>query len=140
MALLRGKQGFSLLELLIVITLIAIMTAIAITSIANTMPNLRLSAAARRVMTDLMLARMKAVSINKPINTTFAAGQYTIDPPGQTTTIGTEFKGVTLSSSGNVTFLPYGTSSASITVTLTGQSGLSPKYVDVSAAGRIRIR
>jgi hypothetical protein len=33
-----------------------------------------------------------------------------------------------------------GTTSGTVTITLTGSPGLSPKYVDVNSVGRVRIR
>lgn len=138
MELIRNNRGFSLLELLIVITLIIAMSGFAVTSIIDNLPGYRLGGAARRVMTDLMLARMQAVSNNANATVTFASGRYTFG--GSTVVIGSEFKGVSLSSSGNVTFMPMGISSGAVTVTLTGKAGLPAKYVDVSTAGRVRIR
>lgn len=132
------KRGFSLLEMMIVVALISILSAVAVTSINSNMPQYYLSGATRRVMTDLMLARSKAVSTNSAIAVTFNSTGYTIG--GVTTDISSEFRGVNLSSTGSITYFMMGTTSGSVTITLTGSSGLSPKKVDVSAAGSVRIR
>ena len=135
----KDKRGFSLTELMIVIALITILSGVAVTSIKSNLPGYYLSGAARQVMTDLMLARMQAVSKNAATNVTFVGTTgYTIG--GVTTNISTQYKGVSLASSANITFNPMGTTSGSVTITLTGSPGLSPKYVDVSFAGRARIR
>ena len=137
-SVIEDKRGFSLLELIIVVALIGILSGLAIPSIKSSMPQYYLSGAARQVMTDLMLARMKAVSSNADKAVTFSSTGYTIG--GISTDIPSQFKGVSLSSTGNITFYSTGTSSGSIVITLTGSPGLSPKYVDVSTAGRARIR
>jgi type IV fimbrial biogenesis protein FimT len=134
----HDKRGFSLLEMMIVVALIAILSAVAAISIKSNMPQYYLSGAARQVMTDLMLTRMKAVSNNSAITVTFSSTGYSIG--GVTTDISSQFRGVSLVSTGSITFFTMGTTSGSVTITLTGSSGLAPKQVDVSAAGRIRIK
>jgi len=130
--------GFTLIELIIVIALVGILSGVAVTSIKSTMPQNYLGGAARRTMTDLMLARMQAVSTNTAKTVSFTSSGYTIGTV--TTNISSQFGGVTLSSTGSVTFTTVGMASAPITITFTGSGGLPPKYVDVSTAGRIRIR
>lgn len=130
----NDKRGFSLLEMLIVVAMISILTAVATTSIKDNLPQYRLSGAARRVMTDLMLARMTAVSKNTDQSVTFTSTGYT---GGVAANIASEFKGVTLST-GGVTFDPRGMATA-FTVTLSN-GALPAKIVDVSTAGRIRVR
>jgi len=137
-SVIRDRRGFSLPELIVVVALIGILSGFAVTSIRSNLPQYSLSGAARQVMTDLMLARMKAVSSNAANAVTFSSTGYTI--AGIFTDIPAQFKGVSLSSTGNITFNSTGTSSGSIVITLTGSPGLSPKYLDVSTAGRARIR
>ena len=134
----KDKKGFSLLEMMIVVALIAILSAMAVISINSNMPQYYLSGAARQVLTDLMMARSKAVSNNTATTVTFSSTGYSIG--GVTTNISSQFKGVSLSSTGSITFFTMGTTSGSVTITLTGSSGLAPKQVVVSAAGRIRIK
>lgn len=133
-----NDRGFSLVELIVVIGLISILSGVAVIGIKSMLPQLRLSAAARRVMTDLMQARMQAVNTNTSVAVTFASNQYTVG--GVITKIPDWFKDVTLSSSSNPTFQPMGTTSSTVVVTLNGASGLPTKFVDISMAGRVKIR
>jgi type IV fimbrial biogenesis protein FimT len=132
---LNDKRGFSLLEMLIVVAMISILTVVAATSIQSNLPQYRLSGAARRVLTDLMLARMEAVSKNVDKSVTFTTTGYL---GGVAADISSEFKGVALST-GNITFKATGMTSGPLTITLSS-AGLPNKNVDVSTAGRIRIR
>ena len=132
----KDKRGFSLLEIIIVISLIAILSGLAVSSIKAYLPRYYLSGAARQVMTDLMLARMQAVSKNNTTTVTFSSTGYTGEVSAD---ISSQFNGVSLSSTGNITFTKMGTTDP-VTITLTGSPGLSPKRVEVSAGGRARIR
>ncbi len=61
----RHRQaGFTLLELMIVIVVIAILTAIAVPNIINWLPNYRLKAAARDLYSNMQKAKMEAVKRN----------------------------------------------------------------------------
>jgi len=136
----NNKRGFSLLEMMIVVALIAILSAVAVISIKSNMPQYYLSGAARQVLTDLMLARSKAVSNNTTTTVTFSSTGYSIG--GVTTDISSQFRGVTLSTkstTGIITFYTMGTTSGSDTITLTSP-GLTSKLVVVSAAGGVRIQ
>jgi prepilin-type N-terminal cleavage/methylation domain-containing protein len=136
----NDKKGFTLLEMMIVVTLIAILSAVAVISIKSNMPQYYLSGAARQVLTDLMLARSKAVSNNSATTVTFSSTGYSIG--GVTTDISSQFRGVTLSTkstTGIITFYTMGTTSGSDTITLTSP-GLTSKLVVVSAAGGVRIQ
>jgi len=61
----KRESGFTLIEMMIVIAVLAIMAAIAIPNFMSLLPGMRLNGAARQVMGDLMAARMKAVKLNK---------------------------------------------------------------------------
>ena len=136
----KDKKGFTLLEMMIVVALIAILSAVAVISIKSNMPQYYLSGAARQVLTDLMLARSKAVSNNTATTVNFSSTGYSIG--GVTTDISSQFRGVTLSTkstTGIITFYSMGTTSGSDTITLTSP-GLTSKLVVVSAAGGVRIQ
>ncbi len=60
----QSQSGFTVVELLTVIGIMMIITAIATPSFYYWLPTYRLSAGARQVSADLQLARMKAISQN----------------------------------------------------------------------------
>ena len=68
---LKTNKGFSLIELMVVIALIAILAAVAIPSFMKWLPNMRLKATARDIFGAAMLAKGEAVKRNKRCALTF---------------------------------------------------------------------
>jgi len=58
------KDGFTLIELMVAIALLAIVASIAIPGFSRWLPNLRLKSAARDVYSNMQLAKMGAVKAN----------------------------------------------------------------------------
>jgi prepilin-type N-terminal cleavage/methylation domain-containing protein len=80
-----GQKGFSLVEVLVVIAIIGIVTAIAMPNLQRYATNSRLKSAAREVMGDIFLCKERAISENRQYRMTFNVGgsAYTIEqPPG----------------------------------------------------------
>ncbi len=76
------SAGFTLIELMIVIAITAILTALAVPSFSVTLDNQRISGAAEAVLSDLRWARAEAIKRNKKVRVTFTSGSnwsYTID-------------------------------------------------------------
>jgi prepilin-type N-terminal cleavage/methylation domain-containing protein len=77
----RGTGGFSLVELLTVVAIIAIMAAVAGPAIANFIRTYRIKAAMQQVASDISAARLKAITKNVQLGVTFAiinATQYRV--------------------------------------------------------------
>lgn len=80
MAKIKENTGFTLLELMLVVVIISIGASVAFFSIRGSMPDTRLSAAARDLKSDLSLARLRAVKENRNVLVAFndPDGSYTI--------------------------------------------------------------
>ncbi len=148
----KMESGFTLVELIIVMAIFGILTAIAIPNFISIMPKYRLNGAARQVMGDLMAARMKAVSLNKKVKVFFFNDhQYKVcddannngevsDGEGdvQLRYIQAEYPDVTfnLNKTSDPIFSPRGTAT-NRTITLQNPSG--SKKITISIAGRVKI-
>ena len=144
------KKGFTLVELIIVIAVMAIIAAIAAPSYQTYMKSRRLKGAARQVMTHLMEARMKAVSINERVKVSFESNhEYEMwnDADRNGTVADNEgddierdlypdYYDVTFSATADPVFQSNGTATGS---TITFTNGSDTQTVSVSTAGRVKI-
>lgn len=144
-------SGFTLIEVMIVIAIISILASIAVPNFRNYMIQGRLNGAARQIMSDLMYARMQAVSQNNEFRVIFNGNgyQYKIlddnnndgdEDSGEQTVvknIQTDYPGVTFNSNNNPIFSPRGTASSLPTITLTNSGGT--KTITVAITGRVKI-
>ena len=69
----RSERGFTVVELITVVGIMMVVTAIATPSFYYWLPKYRLSAGARQIAADLHLARMKAISQNTSYRLRFTA-------------------------------------------------------------------
>ena len=145
-------RGFSIGELMTVVSVIGIVTAVGIPSFLSFQPSMRLNGAAREVLSRLNWARANAVQNNNSSVVTFlndhsfqifndANGNGLADA-NETTTINlqTNYSDVTFTVSGSSstpTFNGRGTASSDTTVTITNTSG--SKIVQVSPTGNVKI-
>ena len=137
------QAGFTLVELMIAIAVVAILGAIAVPNILGELPKFRLNGATQQVLGDLMAARMRAVSQNKKVKVIFTDGnQYQIcddpfDPPcWKTPNIQDNFKGISIDTGKNPVFDPRGTASP-MSISIRNSHGC--KDLVISIAGRVRI-
>jgi type IV fimbrial biogenesis protein FimT len=85
------RAGFTLVELLVVIAVLAIVATVGIPNFGPTVANSRATAAANGLLGALQLARSEAVRLNEPVLITPTGGNWaagwTITRPGTGTTI-----------------------------------------------------
>jgi len=159
----KKESGFTLVEVMIVIAVFGIMSAIAIPSFMSLLPGMRLNGSARGVFVALNQARMGAVAKNTVGNIRFTSATtyqawlddapssalFWYDPNLNDTLIkdGTTETGVTIDYSaipyGTLSYnsrgLPAGTNTAGYNITLTNTENGAVKTVVVSALGIVTI-
>jgi len=148
---LNQDRGFTLVEMMIVIAVMAILAAIAAPSYQTFMAQRRLGGAARQIMSDLMSARMKAVSMNQMVKVSLpdnhhyeiwndANGDGTVaDNEGDDIArdIQTDYHDVTFSSTANPLFYARGTAHGGATITVSNSAG--SKDISLAFTGRVKI-
>lgn len=77
----QSKAGFSLIELMVVLLVIAILMAIAVPSVTNVAQVYRITGDARSISAELNLARMRAAALGTKsrLNVNLAAGTYQVE-------------------------------------------------------------
>ncbi|MGC2424997.1 MAG: prepilin-type N-terminal cleavage/methylation domain-containing protein [Nitrospirota bacterium] len=97
MVLVKNKRGVTLLELMVVLAIIGVMTAIAVPYYYGMLPHLRVKGASRDIAEAFQIARMKAIAKNTTYIVQFdynngsPANSFTMGPEiGSTGTFATE--------------------------------------------------
>jgi Tfp pilus assembly protein FimT len=140
--LFRGQEGFSLIQLLVTTTIVALLLGAASPNIASVSRVYGVRSAARQVYGELQKARMAAVTENRSY--TFAVDDsgtsYSVGPSGAAVSkaLYASSQGVTISAANALTFTSTGTTSTTATITVTNPWG-DTVGVSVSPGGRVRI-
>lgn len=150
----KNESGYSLIELLIVLAIIAVLTGLAQASFTAQLPHLRLSHAARTLVSDLRWARQLAVASGQPVSVVLDIEQdrYQIErqsqpgiPIGWVRDLqdrGQGFGEIDLvSSSGGraIAFQPNGISTDMTTIILKN-GGKEQRQITVAITGRVKIK
>jgi prepilin-type N-terminal cleavage/methylation domain-containing protein len=142
--------GFSLLELMVVVSLASIIAGIGVLSHHAMRPELDLSGAARQVVMDLKVARMRAATEGVNHRIVFTAGGASYQPQRQGGSSyndigapvqlpdGIVVTGCTASGSA-IAFRPRGNAATFGTVTVRNSRG-EVRLVIVDIAGRVRVQ
>jgi prepilin-type N-terminal cleavage/methylation domain-containing protein len=141
------QAGFTLVEVMAAIGVIAVLVAIAVPNLFSVLRGLRLSDGARQLASELQLARMKAISQHTKYRVSF--GSY------PTTTYSLEkHDGVTFAVESGPSILPEGITVTGVspsvsefqsggtvntTSTITLSNGSATKQIQVNLIGRVKI-
>ncbi len=136
----KHAAGFTLAELIIVIAILAICSAIALPDVATFSSGYRLKVAAREVATDLQFARLLAVKENTSFQVVFGPNSYQVirlsdGNVAKTRNFGPDYPDLNLSNV-SITFDPRGLSNGN-TVTVANPKGT--KNISVAPTGRVVI-
>ena len=150
----RCRRGFTLLELLCSLGMMSLLFAIALPRVSAVLPGLVLDQAARQIVSDLELVRLKAINRNNRVRALFdldqaqyriendAEGTFEPEGPPRRLPGGVAFDTAasTRVSGGRVTItlLPRGNTFDNATIALRASDG-SGRRVIVGTAGRVRI-
>jgi prepilin-type N-terminal cleavage/methylation domain-containing protein len=147
----EDQKAVTLVELMVVISIIAIMGAIASPTFFNYRSTLKLRTAARELASDTRYARQLAVSQNNSYSLCFdttKTSQYSIfntndctGTPVKTIDIAQTYSGVAKSGGATLVFSPLGTVTPPNTVFTLNEADISQtKTVTVSGAGNVSIQ
>ena len=145
------RAGFTLLELLIALALVAALSALAVPGMGRMLAGWRLNAAARQVVMDLKLARGRAISESTTRRVRFPvpgrayqherqrpSGTYTAAGPATQLPDGVSVADCTAAGSG-IGFRPRGYAATFGTIRLRNDDG-DERLVVVDIAGRMRVQ
>jgi len=148
----RGSSGKTMAELLATMSVVMTFAGMSMLTTAQVGPVYLMRGAARQVAADLYRTRMSAVTENNRYLVQFTDnhtdtilddnnndGLTETGETVRTANIQLDWPGVTMSSSGAITFLPNGTVSAPVTITLQ-KCGATDKTITISQAGSIRVQ
>jgi type IV fimbrial biogenesis protein FimT len=80
----RGTAGFTVVELMVSVAIVALLSAIAVPTMRGVLTNNRIRAAAASLQNGLTLARAEAVRLNVPISFVLTSGGWNILLPDGT--------------------------------------------------------
>jgi len=126
----RKRSGFTIIELIIVIAILGILTAVGVPNFLSWLPKYRLKSAARDLYSNMQLAKMAAIKANGNCSVTYSSNpdQYTVNLLNKTVVLGDYGSGVNFDGPNNETFAV-----ATITFNSRGTSNMGYGYLSNSA-------
>ena len=137
----RTQGGFTLIELMIVIILLAVIAAIAVPGFQTLLENNQVTATSNRLVGSLNFARSEALREGRQVTVQAMGGDW--DKGVEVVVDGTtlrraEFSNSRMSITGNsVTFRGNGLATANEQVRLCGDSGSNDRLIEISRGGQV---
>ena len=133
------NSGFTIIEMMVVISILTVMTSIAIPGFINWLPNYRLRSGVEDIQSTLQLARLKAINQNTSATVAFDINneKYSASVGGQQFRSGKMPAGVNIDSvsgSGSVSFDSQGFASSAVNIVVENSLN-SSKTVSVKLTG-----
>jgi prepilin-type N-terminal cleavage/methylation domain-containing protein len=138
MSIAAEKNGFSIIELVVVLALMAVIAAVALPRWTSWLPAYALNNSTRQVQSELHYIKMRAAAENVSFQLAYVQGSasYTIERDTKALTTKPLAAGTTITKEGSISFSPRGTASAN-RIRLRNING-SCKQIVVSPTGRVR--
>ena len=135
----RPSKGFSLVELVIALSILGLIFAIALPYWQTWLSSFRLNGAQRQIQSEIHNLKMRAAAENVGYQLGFVAGASGYSVQRDSVQVATKAltEGVTIAKAGMISLSPGGTAGAN-RIRLQNGSG-SCKQVVVSATGRVRV-
>jgi len=137
----RGCQGFSVLELLVTITILSLLLFIASSTLGTLAPKFALDSTVRSVVMALSQARVHAVMRGHTVNVAFDAHSYEITDAtdGDAVLAAGELSTLVGVSAGDVvTFTPLGMAAAPVVISASNDA--SSREVNVGITGEVTVQ
>jgi len=143
----RQTAGFTLIEILIVVGLVAVMAAVTVPTVAGAMDRYYINSAGQQVASTIRTARFQAVARNQNLEVRFdvAPGQYRVFEDGGVTAVGEVQRLPTRVSFGDgsaavVDLQPDGRVPTVATITVTNGNAADDRTITVSISGRVQLQ
>ena len=134
----KKSQGFTVIELLVALSVLAILLSLAANTLGELGPKFELDNTVRSVAMALNQARSQAVTMGHTIDVSFDSHDYEIIDvtDGGTVLLADEFSTITAVSAGDVvTFTPLGMADAEVPITVSNDS--YSRVVKVKITGEV---
>lgn len=134
------SRGFTLIELIVVIAVVAILLGLGVPSFREQLARRALEGAATELSSDLQYARSQAVSSNAATTlVTNSTTQYTIATGGTTHKIVTMDPALTITSGVTVTYDPLRAMANATSITVSSSKTAAQLRLDTNPMGRVTI-